>query len=241
MTTQMQPVNPASQIETRLDRIRSWHAITSAKAFETRLLIFFTGMEIKGLMSELGITQGARTDLPGTSETISEVSRGKAETWQELLALECGITDRSARNYVAFYEQMIFRAPAFVEWVIKHAAPRIEGPSDKLLALPDPHAVIAKIDPEALQAFRDANDPYTLSELYEKPLKPAIAQARAEQAKKKSDEKEEQAYFDFWCGEMEKAARKRTWHVLPPPQRKVLLETLENTIREIKASLKGEE
>lgn len=234
MSTEIIPADP---ISTRLERIRSWHQLTATKAFETRLLIFFTGMEIAALKGDLGITQGCRSDLSRTSEMISEVTNGKAETWEELLSLETGMTARTARNYVAFYDQMILRAPAFVQWCIQHAAPRLEGPSDKLLCLPDPHAVIVTIDKEALQAFRDATDPYTLSELYEKPLKPAIAQARTEHAKKKSDEKEEQAYFDFWCGKMEKAARSRTWQVLPPPQRKVLLETLETTVAEIKASL----
>lgn len=231
--------NQLSTIPTRLDRIRTWHKITSQRASETRLLIFFAGMEIQGLKSALGITERQRTDIDGTAERVSAVSGGQAKTWQDLLELKTGMTARTARNYVAFYEMVVYSAPEFAHWVLEHAAPRIDDDSEKFLALPDPHTVIANIDPSALQKFQEATDPYSLSQLYQRPLKPAEVAALTDKSKKKAEEKDQAQQLTFWFGEVATKIKSKEYLRFGLRHRVMLLDELELAVRELKASLKG--
>ena len=228
-------------LSTRLERIRSWHNVSREQAWKLKLIVFFAGMEIQALKDDLGVTQGSRSDLSATSETVSEVekySKGKATTWEELVELECGMTARTANNYVTAYHNICAAAPTFAEAILKHAAPRLDG-MKKPLALPDPGAAIAAIPEEELEKFRDATDPYNLREIYARPMKPAQAQILEELEKDKSKKREIQGFLKFWFDELESNVKSHSHLRLPRKQRELLLNTLEITVREIKDSLRS--
>lgn len=224
-------------ISTRLERIRSWHGAARTQAATLKLVAFFTGMEIKALHDDLGISQGMRNDLDGTSPTVGEVTDGRCKNWQELVEDQCGISEQTARNYVALYDNICAKAPAFAEAVLAVAAPRLDK-IRKPLALPDPQASIAKIPAEAMEAFHEATDPWSLSELYRRPMKPAQVQMRAELAKAEAKKIEQQTYMHFWFKDLEKSIKNRTYLRLPRPQREMLVDTLELTLKDLKASLR---
>ena len=222
-------------LSTRLERIRSWHNVSREQAWKLKLIVFFAGMEIQALKDDLEITAGNPDKV--NSETVSELTNGKATTWEELIELECGMTYRTAHNYVLAYHNICAAAPTFAEAILKHAAPRLDG-MKKPLALPDPGAAIAAIPEEELEKFRDATDPYNLKDIYARPLKPAQAQMQAELAKAHSKKVEVQGYLKFWFDELDSKIKNRSYLRLPKPQREMLLETLELTIKELRDSLR---
>lgn len=225
-------------ISTRLERIRSWHNVSREQAWQLKLIVFFAGMEIQALKDDLGVTERQRTDIDGTAETVSAVTNGKATTWEELVELECGMTYRTAQNYVTAYHNICAAAPSFAEAILKVAAPRLDG-KKACLALPDPGAVIAKIPEEELEKFRDATDPWSLREIYARPMKAAQAQIVEEIEKAKSKQREVQGFLKFWFDELESNVKRHTYLRLPRKQRELLLNTLEITVSEIKESLKS--
>jgi hypothetical protein len=219
----------------RLDRIRGWHRATVSQAWRLKLQVFFTGMEIQALKADLGITNGRPSDEK--SEFVSDFSGGKASTWEELIETSCDITSRTARNYVAAYQNMSAAAPAVVERIIKLAAPRLEAAQP--LALADPDAIIAAIPEKELAAFRDAVDPWNLSELYQRPLKAAAAQIAEETAKQQSKQTAQQGMLKFWFDDFDAKLRTKSHLKLPRAQREVLLNTMEITIKELRDSLRS--
>lgn len=222
-------------ISQRLERIRSWHNISRDQAWKLKLIVFFAGMEIQALKAELGITAGNPEKVK--SETVSELTNGKCRTWDELVELHCGMTQRTALNYVTAYENICREAPGFVEAVLKVAEPRITGVKQPL-ALPDPNAAIAKIPEEELEKFREAMDPWSLRELYIRPMKPAQAQIVEELEKAKAAKRDVQTYLKFWFDELDTNIKNRSYLRLPKPQREMLLNTLEITIKELRDSLR---
>jgi hypothetical protein len=225
------------ELSTRLERIRGWHGIATAQAWKLKLMVFFAGMEIQGLKAALGVTQGARSDAEELRKRVSEVSKGKADSWDEWVEIECGITSRTVRNYVAAYQSICQAAPKVVERILAIAAPRID--TAQPLALPDPEAVMATIPQAELAAFRDATDPWTLSELYARPLKAAQAQHLEETAKAASKKIEQQTMLKFWFDDFDGKVRTKSHLRLPRPQREMLLNTLEVTIKELRDSLRS--
>jgi hypothetical protein len=234
---QLQPATAApGNIATRIERIRSWHNASRNQAATLKLLAFFTGMEIKALHDDLGITPG-NPALTGNSETVSELTNGRCRTWAELVEDQCGMTERTARNYVSLYEYLCMKAPAFVEAVLAVAAPRLDKIREPL-ALPDPQASIAKIPADAMDAFHAATDPWSLSEMYRRPMKPAHVQMQVELAKAASQKVEAQTYLKFWFDDLEAKIKNRSYLRLPRPQREMLVDTLELTLKDLKASLR---
>jgi len=238
---QLQPVATApGNISIRLERISAWQQLASRRAWELKLIVFFTGMEITFLKTALGIRPGAApADYSATvADTVSELTKGRATTWVELIELKCGMTERTARRYVVAYDRMCGVAPSTVAKICEAFGPCPDKPF--ALALPDPDVAFAKVPEEDMEAFREAFDPYSLSELYEKPVPHAIVLARNAHAKKDSDDREEQAVMAFWLDAFHAQTQRNSYLVLPVPQRKAVLETLETAVAEIKASLRRE-
>ena len=235
---QLQPVAAApGNLSIRLERISAWQQLASRRAWELKLIVFFAGMEITFLKAALGVTNG-RPDCEKL-DTVSNLTNGRADTWQELLELKCGMTARTARRYVVAYEHMCAVAPSTVAKICEaFGPPCMDKPIT--LALPDPARAFEKVPEEDMEAFREAFDPYSLSELYEKPVPHAIVLARNDRAKKESDAREEQAVMAFWLDAFDTQVRHNSYLVLPVPQRKAVLETLEAAVAEIKASLRRE-
>ena len=236
---QLQPVAAApGNISIRLERISAWQQLASRRAWELKLIVFFTGMEIVFLKTALGVRECQRTDIDGTADIVSAVTNGRATTWGELIELKCGMTERTARRYVVAYDRMCGVAPSTVAKICEAFGPCPDKPF--ALALPDPDVAFAKVPEEDMEAFREAFDPYSLSELYEKPVPHAIVLARNAHAKKESDDREEQAVMAFWLDAFHTQTQRNSYLVLPVPQRKAVLETLETAVAEIKASLRRE-
>lgn len=218
---------------TRVTRIRAWHQHASGAAWRLKLLVFFAGMEIQGLKAELGVSAG-RPEKFGNGFRIN----GKTyATWEEIVVSECGLTSRTARNYATAYANMCEAAPAVVNQIMAAAGPQLANCEQ--LTLPDPDAAIAAVAEEDLIAFRDALDPWSLSELYQKPMSAVQAQIAEETAKKDSQTSEKQAMLQFWFEDFDGRLKSKSHLKLPKKQREMLLNTMEITVKELRDSLRS--
>lgn len=229
------PAPSPERISIRLQRISQMHAATKDQAWKLKLAVFFMGMEVQALKAELGVSQGGdRANQNG----FALLGKNYA-TWEELIEREAGITSQTARNYVTAYENICQVAPDVVNRILRLASPtidRIEGKTP--LALPDAEGVIQTIPEKDLVAFREAVDPWGLSQLYQKVLKPAQAQIIEEATKTQARLSEQQALLKFWFEDFDSRMQKRDYLKIPPKQRELLLNSLEVVTKEIRDSLR---
>jgi hypothetical protein len=237
---------PPAHLGDRFQRIALYHAAARASAGHFKIYALLTGLELQCLKVELGIVSGTRTDLKKeTSETVSEVPADdilNGRSWGEFVEDELDLTARTANNYVNAYMTIIHAAPKVCEKLI--AAARVKRDT-ATKALPDHLSQEDALDlfqPRELEDLVKALDPWTLSELYEKPLKRIDRNAHNEIAREQNDKKQRQIYFDFWLdprGTVGKQVERKTYLKLPRPERQRLLETLDIVRADLRESLRG--
>jgi hypothetical protein len=246
MTTQIQPVNPASQIETRLDRLKVWHSGAKASAARLKLFVFLAGAEITALKDCFDVRPGPKTSAaPGNGETVSLIGEtvslcSASSPWKDLISEHVGMTYRTARNYEVAYLEMIRQLPDLGQRILNAVDIRLESSDQQPLALQlkfDDQ--LQRIKPGDLESFTEATDPWSLSELYKRELKPAEAQEVLEKVKQKAARQAHDTQLEFWFGEVAAQIKRKEYLRLPRNHREMLLDELELAVRELKASLKG--
>jgi hypothetical protein len=237
MTTQIQPVNPASQIETRLDRLKVWHSGAKASAARLKLFVFLAGAEITALKDCLGVQAGGDRTAKSNGFTLLDETYA---TWKQLITDQVGMTFQTVRNYEVAYLEMIRQLPDLGQRILNAVDIRLESSDQQPLALQlkfDDQ--LQRIKPGDLESFTEATDPWSLSELYKRELKPAEAQEVLEKAKQKAARQAHDTQLEFWFGEVAAQIKRKEYLRLPRNHREMLLDELELAVRELKASLKG--
>jgi hypothetical protein len=226
-------------IAARIDRLKLWHTGAKASATRLKLFVFLAGLEGQAIKDVLGIVERRRTDLGETAETISAVTGG--ESFSNWIEAQTGITYRTFNNYITAYFNMDVAAPEIAGRIRAASDIRLESHSAPLALQTQIEESIRKISPADIEAFSAALDPWNLSDLYQKPLKPAQVREQNEEAKAKSDLRDRDHQLEFWFDEFEKKAERFHYLKLPRPHREALLERLTGMIRDLKDSLRNKE
>lgn len=157
-------------------------------------------------------------------------------TWADVIEGECEVCERSGRNYVSAYDSICAVLSHDLQARLREVSGVFLEANPKPLALPDRDSVVAAMPKSELQAFCEAVDPFTLNELYERPIKRAkrLKQEVQERAKRELT----QAEF-FWFDTFEKQRRDKLHLRLERPHREALLNSLQVMVRELRESLKN--
>jgi len=253
-------MKPTPELTTRTNQIiidfQAVQCGIKGDALAMKLKMFFAGLlvnELKEIHHELhGETRGG--------DQKSENSKSKRKDVSILidpfLEQHLGVTARTCRNYHNFWLSIVQTTThastlqTLNKWWLEHrpslrlpTAPQLGKAKDTAsLAISTTSSEFASLAKAvtAANALLEEADTLGLHELFERPAKDVTPEV-IKQTKSKSDERQLQLALQFWGPQGEairRLARKDYLH-LPDPEREALVTTLEETIEELKETLKA--
>lgn len=234
-STKQQENQPLTEDEFKtnhLIRLNVWHQNTRRTAAEFKFYAFLAGAEIMSIKAAMGVNENSGRPKDG------DISFAQ---WIEEHA---GISYSTANRYCNAYLNIMRRNLELdklpqkildaVDIYLKTGDATEKSLTDKA------SKAMQLMDHKRIEDFLTALDPWSLSELYERPIKTVAAQEKLEETKRKNEERERQLLMKFWFNDFRSRLQSHEHLHLGTQERQIILEDLEAAVRDIRASLKAE-
>jgi hypothetical protein len=222
-----------------LTSIRAMHLSVQQDAGLLKLKAFTLGLYLAHLKVILGVAPG-NPAFKANSATVAELGDPELEKlrdlpWEEVVEQHLGMTYSTSKNYLAAYQNVTSAHPKLAKRMVDCLMPEQKAlPETALLQKAQSGDLIPE---QAKQDFLTTLDPWSLSDLYEKPLKRAKPKSPAHKSREQIQA--EQTSFEFYQDSLIRIERRGDYLMLPRHQREALLGEFVKITNALRKSLAG--